>query len=262
MAIEEYQAASKINSASCDIIKAGDFDNGVARKPVLPGEVDSLDTFCTRLREGISKVYLPNKKIIRVLIFLHGDGLVIQGGFNMDFDGLSLFVPYIHRKFIITSRKEQLSYMEIVLHLDDEDQKSLGDRQDRFPYFIRYAECRRYDEDIKSADTVNRIILPEDVVPRLCIGSVQTSGPDEVGVHTHPMLEQFFLGLQGNDIQVVAGSDQARFRANELLHIPLGSNHGAKVAAGKDLHYIWIDLFHSMMDMDYITKSHILKSES
>jgi mannose-6-phosphate isomerase-like protein (cupin superfamily) len=261
MAIEEYQAASEINSASCDVIKAVDFDNGVARKPVLPGEVDSLDTFYTRLQGGISKAYLPNKKLLRVLIFTQGAGMVTQGGFNLEFDDLSLFVPYIHRKFIITSMKEQLSYLEMVLHLRDEDQLHLGERQDRFPYFVRYAECKQYDEDIKSAVTVSRIILPEDVVPRLCIGSVQTSGPDEVGAHTHPMLEQLFLGLPGNDIWVLAGSNQVRFRANELLHIPLGSRHGARVAAGRDLHYIWIDLFHSMKDMDYITKSHILKDQ-
>jgi mannose-6-phosphate isomerase-like protein (cupin superfamily) len=262
MAIEEYQAASKINSASCDIIMAGDFENGVARKPVMSGEVDSFDTFCARLQGSVSKVYLPNKKMLRVLIFTQGAGMVMQGGLNLEFDGLALFVPYQHRRFIIASRKEPLSYLEIVLHLNNEDLGYLDNKQERFPYFVRYAECRLYDEDIKSADTVSRIILPEDVVPRLCVGSVQTRGPDKVGVHAHPMLEQFFLGLPGNDIQVVAGSDQVRFRANELLHIPLGSSHGAKVAAGRDLHYIWIDLFHSIKDMDYITNSHILKDES
>lgn len=28
-----------------------------------------------------------------------------------------------------------------------------------------------------------------------------------------------------------------------MLHIPLGSNHGAKVEAGKKRHYVWMDFF-------------------
>ncbi len=261
MATEEHQAASKINSASCDIIKEGDFEDGVARKLILPGELDSLETFYARLKPGIVKEYPPEAKILRVLIFSEGSGTVMQGGIHRDFAELSLFVPYIHSQFIITGGKEHLSYLEIVLHLNEEDLVYLEEKQERFPYFVSYAECRQYDEDIKSADTVSRIILPEDIVPRLCIGSVQASGPDQVGAHAHPMLEQLFFGLPGNDITVMAGSAETRFRERELLHIPLGSLHGTRVKAGKLLHYIWIDLFHSMEDMVYITQSHILKDE-
>jgi hypothetical protein len=252
---------SKINSTSCDIIKAGDFENGVARRLILPGEVDSLETFYVTLRAGTAREYRPEVKVLRVLLFSEGAGTVIQGGFNQDFSELSLFVPYIHRKFIITSGKEHLHYLEILLHLKEEDLGYLDEKQERFPYFVRYAECRQYDEDIKSADTVSRIILPEDIVPRLCIGSVQASGPDEVGAHAHPMLEQLFFSLPGNDIMVMAGSAETRFQERELLHIPLGSLHGTRVKAGKLMHYIWIDLFHTIQDMDYITNSHILKDE-
>lgn len=99
--------------------------------------------------------------------------------------------------------------------------------------------------------------MPEEIVPRLCIGSVMTSGPDKVAAHTHPMLEQLFFGLQGNDIEVFADEAKRRFIEGDLLHIPLGSMHGATVEAGKELHYIWIDLFNSMADMDYIKKHHI-----
>ena len=61
--------------------------------------------------------------------------------------------------------------------------------------------------------------------------------------HAHPMLEQYFLGLEDNDIVVHANGAQTALGANTLLHIPLGSSHGAEVAEGKKLHYVWMDFF-------------------
>jgi quercetin dioxygenase-like cupin family protein len=105
----------------------------------------------------------------------------------------------------------------------------------------KFAECPTYGEAIKSAKTTSRTLLPKDVVPRMSIGTVETIGPDKVAPHAHPMLEQFFLGLEGNDIVVHADGAQTALGANTLLHIPLGSSHGAEVAEGKKLHYVWMD---------------------
>jgi quercetin dioxygenase-like cupin family protein len=77
----------------------------------------------------------------------------------------------------------------------------------------------------------------------MSIGTVETEGPDRVAPHAHPMLEQFFLGLAGNEIVVQADGARTTVGPYELLHIPLGSSHGAEVAAGKKLHYVWMDFF-------------------
>jgi hypothetical protein len=261
MTAKENHPEMKINSAGCGAIEADDFDRGIARKLILPGEIDSVKTFYAELLGEVSNKYLPEKKKLRILLFTSGSGNVMQDGLNFAIDELALFVPDIHREFLITSGNKSLSYLEIVLHLTSEDMQSLDGQKGLFPYYIRYSECRQYDENIKSAKTVNRTILSEDIVPRLCIGSVQTSGPDQVDPHVHPMLEQLFFGLSGNDVVVSADSAEARFLGKDLLHIPLGSRHGVKVEAGKELHYIWIDLFHSQEGMDYIRNTHILKDE-
>ena len=105
------------------------------------------------------------------------------------------------------------------------------------------------------------MILNEDIVPRLCMGSVETSGPDEVAAHIHPMLDQLFFGLSGNDCMVMAGTAESRFLENDLLHIPLGSRHGVSVETGKYLNYIWIDLFHTQEEMGYMKDTHIIINE-
>jgi len=251
----------KIKSASCEIAGAGDFDRGIARILLLPGEIIGIKTFWAELHGGIANNYLPEENEQRILLFTEGTGSIVQDGVNFAIDELALFVPDIHRDFIISSGKKNLYYLEIKVHLAAEDLLWLGEREDKFPYFIPYTESRQYVDDIKSEKTASRIILPEDIVPRLCIGSVQTSGPDEVEAHTHPMLEQLFFGLAGNDVIVLADSAEARFMEKDLLHIPLGSSHGVKVEAGKKLHYVWIDIFHSLEDIDYIKDNHIMKDE-
>ena len=57
------------------------------------------------------------------------------------------------------------------------------------------------------------------------------------------MLEQLFLGLKDNDIMVSADEAKAQLTSYAILHIPLGSNHGAQVREGKKLYYVWMDFF-------------------
>jgi hypothetical protein len=111
------------------------------------------------------------------------------------------------------------------------------------PWIRRFLDCPSYTEAIKSPKTVSRTLLPENFVPRMAIGTVETTGPDRVGRHQHPMLEQYFIGLQGNDATVSADAVNSQFPEFSILHIPLGSMHGTEVAAGKRLYYVWLDFF-------------------
>jgi quercetin dioxygenase-like cupin family protein len=261
MTANEDHPEMKINSASGWAVEADDFNRGIARILLLPGEIIGIKTFYAELRGGIANKYLPEENEQRILLFTDGSGSIVQDGLSFSIDELSLFVPDNQEEYLITCGGKSLCYLEIMLHLTSEDLLYLGEREDKFPHFVRYAECRQYVDDTKSGKTVSRIILPEDIVPRLCIGSVQTSGPDEVAAHSHPMLEQLFFGLGGNDVLVKADLAEARFQEKELLHIPPGSSHGVRVKAGKELHYVWIDIFHSLEDIDYIKDHHIMKEE-
>jgi hypothetical protein len=120
------------------------------------------------------------------------------------------------------------------------------------PHVKRFSECPAYREIIKSAKTVSRTLLPENYVPRLAIGTVETTGPDKVGAHRHPMLEQLFLGLKDNNITVIADEAKANLVPFSILHIPLGSDHGAEVTAGKKLYYVWMDFFASKEGQEYL----------
>jgi quercetin dioxygenase-like cupin family protein len=124
------------------------------------------------------------------------------------------------------------------------------------PHVKKFSECTPYGEAIKSPKTISRTLLPENFVPRMAMGTVETTGPDAVGAHRHPMLEQIFLGLKGTDITVSADDARANLTGFSILHIPLGSNHGAQVAEGKKLHYVWMDFFMAKEGQEYL-KNHL-----
>jgi quercetin dioxygenase-like cupin family protein len=126
---------------------------------------------------------------------------------------------------------------------DDLEQLARFPEQRCGPWVRAFRECEAYAEAIKSAETVSRMILPENVVPRVAMGTVETTGPDRVAPHRHPMLEQLFLGLLGNRAAVQADDTEVAFDEATLLHIPLGSNHGASVEQGHRLYYVWMDFF-------------------
>ncbi len=128
-------------------------------------------------------------------------------------------------------------------------------------YFKAFTECPVYTEEIKSPKTLNRMILPERIVPRFCIGTVETIGPDEVGAHEHPMLEQLFLGLPGCKSTVRADDATIVMTENMILHIPFGSMHSVKVEEWDKLSYIWLDFFKTIEGQDYISEQHQMDEE-
>jgi mannose-6-phosphate isomerase-like protein (cupin superfamily) len=248
----------KISRAHCEIGESDGSDGGCSRKLLLPGEIKGVETFYVEFINGVGHGYIPEDKKLRLLLFLGGVGSIVQENLSIEVNEPCIFVSGLGSEFSVSGGKKNLLALEIVMSLTAQDTLELNGREGHFPYHAAYSKCKKYDESIKSKKTISRMILPEDIVPRVCIGSVETTGPDQVAAHTHPMLEQLFLGLPGNDVRVMADSYETSFSENDLLHIPLGSNHGVKVEDGKKLHYIWVDLFTHKSEMDYMKENHII----
>lgn len=139
------------------------------------------------------------------------------------------------------------------LSIEDRGELAKFAENNAAPWIRRFSECPSYTEAIKSRETVSRTLLPENVVPRMAVGTVKATGPDRVGRHKHPMLEQYFIGLQGNDATVSADAVNIRFPELSILHIPLGSMHGTEVPAEKRLYYVWLDFFATKEDQEWLT---------
>ncbi|MBL7696938.1 MAG: right-handed parallel beta-helix repeat-containing protein [Chitinophagaceae bacterium] len=256
-----YDLPLNIKNEYCVINEQEILKNKITQKPVLQGEIEDVGTNYIELSRNSEFKYKPRQNAVSVFLLTHGSGVVYQGVRKFDATGVNLFVPSVSEEASIAADSNNLGMLEIVVSLREDEMQLFKQQQDALPYFVDYTKSRQYREAIKSEKTISRMILPEGIVPRFCMGSVETTGPDEIGAHTHPMLEQLFFGLANNDCVVTADGIKAGFRENMLLHIPLGSRHGVKVHDGKRLNYIWMDHFRNSEDMIYIKANHIMKDE-
>lgn len=194
-----------------------------------------------------------------VYLVLKGHGTAITEEMGAGFGPETVIRPPWRSPFSIeVSRNESLYLLRIRISMTPEDVRYIGTQPENFRklYLKVLSVCPVYTEDIKSNKTVNRMILPEGMVPRFCMGSVETSGPDIVAEHDHPMLDQLFLGLKGCRCHCYAGAEHALLEENMLLHIPLGSKHHVEVVEGDRLAYIWLDFFLTLEDQKYMNEQH------
>ena len=214
---------------------------------LLPGEIAETDVEHIILAGPISEREKYSRKQDHFLIFFKGIGTMKTGSevFEIEPESIAL-INSRKRVQIEVLAGDTLHYLHITKRLskqDLEDIKSFPKANRQGVYFRKFSECEAYTEKIKSPNTVSRTVLPKNHAPRVAMGTVDTKGPDAVGAHEHPMLDQLFLGLAGNDVMVFADEDSVKFEAFELLHIPIGASHWVTVGENRRMYYQWMDFF-------------------
>jgi mannose-6-phosphate isomerase-like protein (cupin superfamily) len=228
-------------------------DAGASRiVEVLPAAIEGVETRYHFQLAGADCRPARRRARARTFLFVHGTGEASVEGKGFPIAGLAALCPAA-ASVRLRATSAPLEYLEIGIDLRDDEAVRLESLP---PFFIPYAQCEPYAEAIKSPKTISRTIVPPHIVPRFCMGSVETAGPDAVGAHAHPMLEQLFFGLPGNQCVVTADESEVAFGEGMLLHIPLGSWHGVRVEAGKRLHYVWMDFFREERELAYIAAQH------
>lgn len=228
---------------------------GVHIQPVLAGAVPevTLDLVSVVGPARLSEPAAPGHAV--VWLVLSGQGRMSAKKHAYEVAGETILrAPQGWSWQIETTPGQTLHVLRIRRGLTPQDRAELVKfpQNNAAPHVRKFSECEPYTEAIKSPKTTSRTLLPENFVPRMALGTVETTGPDSVGLHSHPMLEQFFLGLEGNDITVLADNDRANLTGFAILHIPLGSNHGAEVAEGKKLRYVWMDFFQTREGQEWL----------
>ena len=239
-------------------------DGFVVKNNILHGEIEGLQVVSCYIKgEGEIKDTTPSG-FYDVLIFLSGEALLEIKGKQYEFDSMVIArIPYNESYIVKIKNGENLSFIRLRKCMNDEDLNLISqNRQNHSSVYIKaIAECPVYTEDIKSSTTLSRMLLPVGLVPRFCAGLVETEGPDEVGEHDHPMLDQLFLGLDGCKCTCIADGERLILTENMMLHIPLGSTHSVSVEPGDKLSYIWLDYFLSHDGEKYISEQHQMEEE-
>ncbi|AWV97483.1 cupin domain-containing protein [Arcticibacterium luteifluviistationis] len=216
----------------------------------LTGENSILDYS----KEGYKTIYL----------FVKGKGTVTAANTDYEIVPETILLPNIAKQVIIkTAQNDTLHYLKITSELTAQDLldlKEFPSKNTQNVYYAKFTDCTPYTEPIKSPNTISRTILPNKIIPRIAMGTVQTKGPDKVGAHEHPMLEQLFLGLSENNCVVYADDAKVDFPQYSVLHIPLGSSHSVSVEKDQVLYYVWMDFFLDKKGEEWL-KTHNVKDE-
>ncbi|HSB80890.1 MAG TPA: cupin domain-containing protein [Candidatus Methylomirabilis sp.] len=223
------------------------------RISLLPGAIAGVETSYYIQPGGTDYSPARHQSRAQVFCFIRGAGKVQMESMDFDFSEIAACCAPSGGPVVIQATGTPVEYFEILIELQPPEIAQLDAKT---PYGALYSQCEPYAEAIKSPKTVSRTIVPAGTIPRFCMGSVQTEGPDTVGAHSHPMLEQLFFGLPGNSCVVMADQAEAALEDRALLHIPLGSWHGARVEEGRRLHYVWMDFFKQEGDLAYIQAQH------
>ncbi|MFR9515370.1 MAG: hypothetical protein SNH64_08575, partial [Rikenellaceae bacterium] len=214
---------------------------------LMPGEV--IDTKITHraFRGPDTYTLAMPKDSVNMYVFVKGNATLVAGEKNFDVVPESIAIPIDYSEVDLVIEEGEvvhlLQFSKLITADDKEQIKGFPEENIYDIYFAAFIDCDAYVEPIKSPNTVSRTVLHGDILPRIALGTVQAPGPDVVGEHAHPMLDQLFLGLEGNNITVHADGASANLPEFALLHIPLGSNHGVTVDAGCSLYYLWMDFF-------------------
>lgn len=196
---------------------------------------------------------------VNIFLFIKGAGMMKADTLSFPLEPETIAIPSAYRKVRFeVGENDTLHYLHFVKKLspeDLEDLKTFPENNKYDIYFTRFSDCEAYTEKIKSPNTVSRTVLPADIIPRVSLGTVETQGPDAVGAHEHAMLDQLFLGLTDNDVNVHADDVSAAFGEYTLLHIPIGSSHWVTVEENKKMYYMWMDFFLSREGQEWL-KTH------
>ena len=234
-------------------------DGYMVKNDTLPGEIEGLEMVYYAIKGERDITEAAQFDFYDVLLSLSGRAVLEVGERDYDFGPLAIVrIPYEGLYRIKIKKNDDFSFIRLRKILDKYDRQLISQhRQSHSSIYIKeIADCPAYTEDIKSSKTLNRMLLPEGLVPRFCMGSVETEGPDEVAEHEHPMLDQLFFGLDGCKCTCHADGEQTLLTENMMLHIPLGSKHSISVKAGDTLTYIWFDLFLTLEGQKYMSEQH------
>lgn len=219
----------------------------VFSEELLQGEITDMKIEHIAFVGPTVKSFQLSDKNADMFLFIKGNGLLKTDNLSYKLVPESIAIPMSFKSINIEVQEgEQLHFVRFSKRLSDQDVKDLEQFPDENKYdifFKEFIECEPYTEKIKSPNTVSRTVLPADIIPRVSLGTVEAPGPDEVGAHEHPMLDQLFLGLTDNEIIVHADDKSARFKEYSLLHIPMGSSHWVTVEENKKMYYMWMDFF-------------------
>ena len=222
-------------------------------RQILPNQIKGASTYIVTVPSR-ARFELTSPGSQQVISFLvTGTGTLTTDTLSKAVKQLTAIVALPGTPAVLTAEKD-CCLLQIRMDIDPEELRDLDEAS--FPIVTAYENCEFYRDEIKSEKAINRTLIPPFKVPRFSMGSVQTTGPDQIQLHAHPVFDQLFFSFAENHCDLLIDGKTFCFGGNCLLCIPRGSEHGIDAKPGHTVHYLWLDFFEKSDDMDFIVQTH------
>ena len=209
-------------------------------KRMLEGTIPGASVFHYAMIKGDKIAMKAEGTFVRILFLCSGDATFTIEGKDYNY-AEKVCVAGNHIQDIDITANSEADLVEIRWQVVESDIEEILNGTTVYPITCKYSEAEQYRDPFKSLKTISRAIIPQRVIPRFAMGSVETYDEDLIGKHAHPLLDQFFFTFPENNMDLLVDDLVYPLGGDTLLYIPLGSNHGVQVKDGQTAHYIWID---------------------
>ena len=221
---------------------AGDYGETEILKDTCPG----IRICKCRLKAGAEielEVYGEDDKMH---FFTGGSGVLRSGNKIYSVDDQAVFIPDFDREpVILTAGEEEMRLIRITGPMTEVDHRQMKNCQYVLPRFVRLRESIEYTERFtqeSGSKVVSHGIIAGRHLGRYTMGLNIGAGPDFIGQHTHPTLEQWYFMIDGSDFTYVAGGDKIPVKEGDVSFTPHGTSHGSECTKEGFINYVWFEL--------------------
>lgn len=225
-----------------------EFKNGFAETEILADTCPGIKICKCRLEAGKTlevRTYSEREKM-QLLFFTSRSGMVQSGNKIYEINDQAVFIPDFDREKVrITAGEETLSFIRITGPMTEVDHRQMQNCQYVLPRFVRLRESIEYTERFtqeSGSKVVSHSLIAGRHLGRYTMGWNIGAGPDFIGQHTHPTLEQWYFMIDGSDFTYVAGGDKIPVREGDVSFTPHGTSHGSECGADGYINYVWFEL--------------------
>lgn len=225
-----------------------DFADGFCAVRILEETCPEVSLELCTLKAGAAKDFetYSFEDRMQIFTFTSGNGMVKTGKKIFVIDEQSVFIPDFDRdRLQITAGDEDMEFIHIVGPMNDTDRRQMNHCQYVLPRFVKFSEAIQYTERFtqeSGAKVKQHSVIAGRHLGRYTMGWVIGKGPDFVGQHTHPSLEQWYFMLQGADFTYDAGDRSIAVKEGDVSFTPHGTSHGSTCAEDGFINYVWFEL--------------------
>lgn len=224
------------------------FDCGYSASRILAETCPDVELNLCTLKAGTEKTFAAYSAAdkMQIFTFTGGNGVVQAGKRIFIIDEQSVFIPDFDRDEIkLIAGDADLKFIHIVGPMNDTDRRQMNNCQYVLPRFVKFSQAIQYTERFtqeSGAKVKQHSIIAGRHLGRYTMGWVIGSGPDFVGQHVHPSLDQWYFMLEGADFTYDAGDKSVAVREGDVSFTPYGTSHGSTCSEDGFINYLWFEL--------------------